>query len=130
MSPADWKLVGLAIAAIGVLVVSVTRLKVNAFIALACAALVVGTGAVFWLEAPARDATGAVLKAAAGGAAPRYSMLGVVKSFSDGIGSALGGVTAMVALGTMLGRLLAESGGAEVLARRFIDVFEIGRAHV
>ncbi len=123
MSPSDWKLVGLAIAAIGALVLLVTRLKVNAFIALACAALVVGSGAVFWLDVPARDATGAVLKAASGGAIPRYSMLGVVKSFSDGVGSALGGVTAMVALGTMLGRLLAESGGAEVLARRFIDVF-------
>jgi GntP family gluconate:H+ symporter len=123
MSPADWNLVGLAIAAIGVLVLLVTRLRINAFIALAAAALVVGTGAVFWLGVPARDATGAVLKAAADGSIPRYAMTGVIKSFSDGVGSALGGITAMVALGAMLGRLLAESGGAEVLARRFIDAF-------
>jgi len=123
MNPGDWKLVILALAAIGILVVLVTRLKTNAFIALAAAALVVGTGAVFWLGVPARDATGAILKAAESGATPRYSMLGVVKSFGDGLGGALGGVTAMIVLGTMLGRLLAESGGAEVLAKRFIDFF-------
>ena len=123
MTPGDWKLVALALTSIGVLVLLVTRFRMNAFIALAGAALVVGTGAVFWLEVPARDAAGTVLKAAADGTMPRYGMLGVVKSFSDGLGGALGGITAMVALGTMLGKLLAESGGAEVLAKRFIDFF-------
>lgn len=123
MTPGDWKLVGLALASIGVLVLLVTRLRINAFIALAAAALVVGGGAVLWLNVPARDANGAVLAAGATGTVPLYTMLGVVKSFGTGLGGALGGVTAMVALGTMLGRLLAESGGAEVLARRFIDFF-------
>jgi gluconate:H+ symporter, GntP family len=126
MEAADWKLIGLALAAIGVLVLLVTRFKINAFIALAGASLVVGAGAVFWLQAPLRDATGAVL-AGADGAPQRYSMLAVVKSFSDGLGGALSGVTAMVALGTMLGKLLAESGGAEVLARRFITFFGANR---
>jgi GntP family gluconate:H+ symporter len=122
MTPGDWKLVALALVSIGVLVLLVTRLKVNAFISLAAAALVVGTGSVFWLGVPARTATGAILKAADGSPTP-YSMLNVVESFSAGLGGALGGVTAMVVLGTMLGKLLAESGGAEVLAQRFIDFF-------
>jgi hypothetical protein len=61
MTPADWKLVALALVSIGVLVLLVTRIKVNAFIALAAAALVVGTGSVFWLRVPARTATGAIL---------------------------------------------------------------------
>jgi len=47
----------------------------------------------------------------------------VVKSFSDGLGATLGGIATVIALGTMLGKLLAESGGAEVLARRFAAFF-------
>ncbi len=123
MNGADWKLIALALASIGVLVLLVTRARINAFIALAVASLVVGTGAVLWLGVPARDATGAVIKAAANGATPLYTMPGVMKSFAEGLGGALGGVTAMIALGTMLGKLLAESGGAEVLALRFIAFF-------
>ena len=122
MTPGDWKLVALALVSIGVLVLLVTRIKVNAFIALAAAALVVGTGSVFWLRVPARTASGAILKAA-DGTTSSYTMLNVVESFTAGLGGALGGVTAMVVLGTMLGKLLAESGGAEVLAQRFIDFF-------
>ena len=35
----------------------------------------------------------------------------------------LGGIAAVIGLGTMLGKLLAESGGAEVLAKRFARIF-------
>ncbi len=55
-------------------------------------------------------------------------MSGVVKSFSEGLGATLGGIAAVIGLGTMLGKLLAESGGAEVLAKRFAAFF--GPKHI
>jgi gluconate:H+ symporter, GntP family len=118
VSPADFKLLILALVAIGLLVVLVTRFKVNAFLSLMLASLLVGTGAVMM---------GAVAKDGAGKLA-RYTMLAVVKSFSDGLGATLGGIAAVIGLGTMLGKLLAESGGAEVLAKRFARIF--GPAHI
>ncbi|MCW5558429.1 MAG: gluconate:H+ symporter [Verrucomicrobiae bacterium] len=113
MTPTDWKLIALALASIGALVLLITRLKVNAFIALLLASLVVGGGSAL-LGRVIRDA---------GGRESAYTLLGVAKSFSDGLGATLGSIAAIVGLGTMLGRLLAESGGAEVLARRFIAFF-------
>jgi GntP family gluconate:H+ symporter len=50
-------------------------------------------------------------------------MVGVGKSFQDGLGATLGGTAAVVALGVMLGKFLAESGGAEVIAKRFAAFF-------
>lgn len=98
MDAQDWKLIILAVAAVGVLVLLVTRFKLNAFIALLLAALVLGAGA--GLELPA-----------------------VLKSFQDGLGATLGGIAGVIGLGVMLGKLLAESGGAEVLAQRFSAFF-------
>src|SRR6187402_419271 len=112
MSPADLKLIVLALAAIGVLVLLVTWLKLNAFVSLVLASLVVGAGAVLMGQTVV----------AAGGRVP-YTMLGVAKSIQDGIGGTLGGIAAVLGLGTMLGKLLAESGGAEVLGKRFAAFF-------
>lgn len=53
----------------------------------------------------------------------------IVKSFQDGVGSVLGFIAVVVALGTMLGKLLAESGGAETIARTLIDLFGERRVH-
>ncbi len=117
MNAADWKLIALALVAIGTLVLLITRYKVNAFIALLLASLLVGGGAV---------ALGRVAKDAAGKDVP-YTVLSIAKSFSDGLGATLGGIAAVIAFGTMLGRLLAESGGAEVLAKRFAAFFGAGR---
>jgi len=113
MTPTDWKLIVLALASIAALVLLITRLKVNAFIALLLASLVVGGGSTL-LGRMIRDTSGRE---------SAYTMLGVAKSFSDGLGATLGSIAAIVGLGTMLGRLLAESGGAEVLARRFVAFF-------
>ncbi len=113
MNPTDWKLIALALTAIAVLVLLVTKLKVNAFISLVIASLLVGAGAVM-MEIPFKDAAGKV--------AP-YTMLAVAKSIQDGIGATLGGIAAVLGLGAMLGKLLAESGGAEVLAKRFAAIF-------
>ncbi|MFN0125494.1 MAG: gluconate:H+ symporter [Verrucomicrobiales bacterium] len=88
----------LAVAAIAVLVVLVTWRKWNAFIALFVASLVVGVG---------------------GG----LGAMGTLKHFQDGIGATMGGIAAVIALGAMLGKLLAESGAAQVLAERFNAFF-------
>ncbi len=113
MNPSDTQLILLALAAVGVLVGLITRAKVNAFIALLLASLLVGAGASMSghqiAEAPGKWVA--------------YTLPGVVKSFGDGLGATLGGIAAVVGLGTMLGRLLAESGGAEVLARQFACFF-------
>ena len=116
MNPQDWKLILLALIAITALIVLITRAKVNAFLSLLMASLAVGLGAVMLLGVPARDATGKVLAAAGDGKVATYTVLGVMKSFSDGLGATLAGTAGVIALGTMLGKLLAESGGAEVLA--------------
>jgi GntP family gluconate:H+ symporter len=102
MDFADAKLVLLAVASIGALVVLVTRFKLNAFIALLFAALLLGLGA---------------------GLPPGHTL----KAFQEGLGATLGGIAAVIGFGVMLGKLLAESGGAEVLARRFNAFFGSAR---
>ncbi len=113
MNPDDLKLILLALASIGALVLLVTWAKLNAFIALVIASLIVGTGAV--------------LMGRTSGGSP-YTMLAVARSIRDGLGATLGGIAAVLGLGAMLGKLLAESGGAEVLAKRFAAFF--GPKHI
>ena len=127
MNAQDWKLIALALLAISSLVVLITKYRVNAFISLLLASLVVGLGAVILLDVPARDATGKILVTVAGKSSS-YTVLAVLKSFGDGLGATMTGTAAVIALGTMLGRLLAESGGAEVLAKRFGALF--GPKHI
>jgi len=93
----------LAVASIAVLVLLVTWRKMNAFLALFIAALLVGLGA---------------------GMAP----LAVLKTFQEGLGATLGGIAAVIALGAMLGKLLEESGAAQVLAKKFSAFFGPQRA--
>lgn len=118
MSPADLRLLLVALAAIALLVVLVTRFKLNAFISLMLASLLVGAAAVL-MGGHLKDASGKI---------SAYTMVAVVKSFSDGLGATLGSIAAVIGLGTMLGKLLAESGGAEVLAKRFARIF--GPKHI
>jgi len=118
VSPADLRLLVVAVAAIALLVLLVTRFKVNAFISLMLASLLVGAAAVF-MGAHLKDPSGKSIA---------YTMVAVVKSFSDGLGATLGSIAAVIGLGTMLGKLLAESGGAEVLAKRFARIF--GPKHI
>jgi gluconate:H+ symporter, GntP family len=84
----DTSLVIWALVAIAVVVVLITAFKVHPFIALILGSGVVGLGAGL----PTGD---------------------VIKNFESGFGSTLGGVGILVALGTMLGKLLADSGGAD-----------------
>jgi GntP family gluconate:H+ symporter len=110
MTTQDWTLITLALASVVLLVVLVTRFKVNAFIALALASLLVGTGAV-------------VMKVAAPGGKEPLTMFSVVEIFGTGLGKTLGSIAALIGLGTMFGKLLAESGGANVIAKRFTEIF-------
>ena len=53
----------------------------------------------------------------------------VMKSFQDGFGGVLGFVGILLALGTMLGKLMADSGGADQIAQTLVRVFGKNRVH-
>ena len=50
-------------------------------------------------------------------------MADVIHSFETGVGNTLGHIAIVVALGTMLGKMMAESGGADTIALTLIRVF-------
>lgn len=50
-------------------------------------------------------------------------MSAVIHSFEAGVGGTLGHIAIVVALGTMLGKMMAESGGADTIALTLIRVF-------
>ncbi|MHB9796262.1 GntP family permease [Pseudomonas sp. MT3] len=93
-----------AVATIIGLILLITRLKIHPFIALIIAAGFLG------LTSGMPVAT-------------------IVKSFQDGFGSVLGFVGIILALGTMLGKMMAESGGADQIARTLIQAFGKQRVH-
>jgi gluconate:H+ symporter, GntP family len=98
MPPIDHntQLILLTLAAIAALVLLIAWAKLHALLALMIAALIVGIG------------SGAEL-------------LGVAKEFQAGAGRTLGGVALVVALGSILGKLLGESGGAEELTSTIVS---------
>ena len=53
----------------------------------------------------------------------------VMKSFQDGFGGVLGFVGIVLGLGTMLGKLMAESGGADQISRTLISALGEKRVH-
>src|ERR1700733_4775052 len=53
----------------------------------------------------------------------RMQLSTVVHSFEAGVGATLGHIAIVVALGTMLGKMMAESGGADRIAHTLIRVF-------
>jgi gluconate transporter len=90
-------------AALAILLVLVIRYKVQAFVAL----LVVSIGL---------------------GLAAGMSPKAVVESIDKGVGDILKGVAVILALGSMLGRMLDVSGAAQVIARTLINAFGEARA--
>jgi len=56
-------------------------------------------------------------------------MTAIVKSFETGMGNTLGHIAVVVALGTMLGKMMAESGGAGQIAHTLIGIFGEKRVH-
>ncbi|MFL5601061.1 MAG: gluconate:H+ symporter, partial [Gemmatimonadaceae bacterium] len=63
------------------------------------------------------------------GLAAGMSLAQVVKSFQDGVGNVLGFIAIVVGLGTMLGKIMAESGAATRIATTLIDLFGEKRVH-
>ena len=88
----------LALVAIIALIVLIARFKINPFIALMTISLVLA------------GASGMPLQT-------------LVKSFENGVGGILGHIAIIVALGTMIGKMMAESGGADRIAQTMIRVF-------
>jgi Gnt-I system high-affinity gluconate transporter len=54
--------------------------------------------------------------------------LGIIKSVQKGIGDMLGSIIMVIGLGAMLGKLVAESGAAQVIADTMIKIF--GKKHI
>ncbi len=96
-------LVSALLAVVG-LVVLIARFKVSAFVAIILAALFVGVSSSLDLAPEDR----------------LPHLQGIGTAFAEGVGNILASVAIVVGLGTILGKLLAESGGAEVIARRLI----------
>jgi GntP family gluconate:H+ symporter len=101
---ADTRLLLYALLAVSALVVLIARLKLHPFIALVSVSLAMGVVA---------------------GMAP----LAAVKAFQDGVGNVLGFIAIVVGLGTMLGKMMAESGAATRIAITLIDLFGERRVH-
>ncbi|MDR3439493.1 gluconate:H+ symporter [Telmatospirillum sp.] len=94
----------MAAVAVVALIVMIARFKINPFITIFSVSVILGLVAGM----PAAN---------------------VVKSFETGVGNILGHIAIVVALGTMLGKMMAESGGAEQIANTLIDLFGPSRVH-
>lgn len=86
------------------LVVLIARFKLNPFVTLVVVSLLLGV-------------------------AIGMPMTSIVKAFEAGVGNALGHIALVVGLGTMLGKMMAESGGAERIARTLINAFGPKNVH-
>ncbi|MFT4114753.1 gluconate:H+ symporter [Silvibacterium sp.] len=93
-----------ALAAVVALVVLIAVFRLNPFITLLLASL----GLALAVHMPAA---------------------GVVHSFEVGVGNTLGHIAVVVALGTMLGKMMAESGGSDQIAFTLIRLFGEKRVH-
>ena len=93
-----------ALGAVVTLIVLIARFKLHPFIALILVSLAMGVVAGMPVTA-------------------------ALKAFQDGVGNTLGFVAVVVGLGTMLGKLMAESGAATRIATTLIDLFGERRVH-
>src|SRR6267378_4271877 len=103
MSP-NTQLLLLALGAVVALIVLIARFKLHPFVALITVSLILGIVA---------------------GMPPGA----VVKAFQDGVAGVLGFIAIVVGLGTMLGKMMAESGGATRIATTLIARFGERRVH-
>ena len=97
MSPHDLYLLAIALSVILAVVIAIARFKVHPFPALVIGSLVLG----LWAGASADQ---------------------VLKSFRIGFGETLANVGVLLALGAMLGELLASSGGAERVSTALLKI--------
>jgi len=100
----DTRLLLFALGAVVVLIVLIARFKLHPLLALTTVSLAMG---------------------AAAGMAPGD----IVKAFQDGVGASLGFIAIVVGIGTMLCKIMAESGAAARIAMTLIDWFGERRVH-
>ncbi|RZT31290.1 GntP family permease [Cupriavidus agavae] len=93
-----------ALIAVIALVILIAKFKLNPFITLVVVSVALG----FAVGMPMGD---------------------IVKSFEAGVGGTLGHIALVIGLGTMLGKMMAESGGAERIALTLIDFFGEKNVH-
>lgn len=103
MTP-DTRLLLYALGAVIALIALIASFKLHPFIALIVVSLAMGIAAGMPLGA-------------------------AVMAFQDGVGNALGFIAVVVGLGTMLGKMMAESGAATRIATTLIDLFGEPRVH-
>lgn len=99
-------LIAIGVAGLALLLLLIIRFKMQAFYALILVSIVVGLAAGL----PMTD-----IKAADG----TVEQLGIIQAIIAGVGGTLGSVAVLVALGSMLGKIIELSGGAESLAGKF-----------
>ena len=104
MSAGDVNLLLYAAGAVAALILLIAWLRVHPFVALILVSLGMGV-------------------------ASGMPVLGAVKAFQDGVGTALGFIAIVVGVGTMLGKMMAESGAATRIATTMIDRFGERRVH-
>ena len=97
----DTEVLIVALLGIAIVVLLIVMLKMHAFLALTIGSLFVGVGSGIALDK-------------------------VTMSYETGVGSVLGYVGVLIALGAMLGKLLADSGGAD----KVVDTLLRGRASI
>src|SRR5438093_413668 len=90
--------------AVAGLILLIARFKVNSIVAIVLAALFIGLTS--GMELPA-----------------------IMKRFQEGVGSVMGSIAMILGLGNMLGKMMAESGGAERIAVTLIGRFGESRVH-
>jgi GntP family gluconate:H+ symporter len=93
-----------AFVAVAALIVLIARVKLHPFVALVSVSLALGVAAGMPLGT-------------------------AVKAFQDGVGGTLGFIAVVLGLGTMLGKMMAESGAATRIATTLIDLFGERRVH-
>ena len=98
MNAHDTRVLAVAVVGIAILVLLIVWFKMHAFLALTIGALFVGVGSGMPVDK-------------------------VIASYEAGVGGVLGYVGVLIALGAMLGKLLADSGGAD----RIVDTLLHGR---
>src|ERR1700686_244886 len=103
MSP-DTRLLLYALGAVITLIVLIAHFKLHPFVALVAVSLSLGVAAGMPLVA-------------------------AVKAFQDGVGGTLGFIAIVLGLGTMLGKMMAESGAATRIATSLVELFGEKRVH-
>jgi GntP family gluconate:H+ symporter len=97
-------LIGVAIAAVLLLLLMITYFKINPFVTLMIVSVFLGVAAGMPFDK-------------------------VLASIQAGLGNTLGFIAIVLGLGTMLGKMLEESGGAERIAKTLINLFGLKKVH-